>query len=93
MFGSTPSTQAVSACPFAIANPVQVILIRAVVPSKMNPVEEGDNQFAELFKAMPAARIGKMEDIAGAVLYLSSQAGVSPCFLCANIGYEVLMWL
>ncbi|KAH0840670.1 hypothetical protein FOPE_05873 [Fonsecaea pedrosoi] len=46
-----------------------------VVPSKMNPVEEGDNQFAELFKAMPAARIGKLEDIAGAVLYLSSQAG------------------
>lgn len=43
----------------------------------MNPVEEGDNQFAELFKAMPAARIGKTEDIAGAVLYLSSQAGVS----------------
>ena len=43
----------------------------------MNPVEEGNNQFAELFKAMPAARIGKTEDIAGAVLYLCSQAGVS----------------
>jgi hypothetical protein len=43
----------------------------------MNPVEEGDNQFAELFKAMPAARIGRAEDIVGAVLYLSSQAGVS----------------
>lgn len=42
----------------------------------MNPVEEGGNQFADLFKAMPAGRIGKMEDIAGAVLYLSSQAGV-----------------
>lgn len=48
-----------------------------VVPSKMNPVEEGNNQFAELFKAMPAARIGKMEDIAGAIIYLSSEAGVS----------------
>ncbi|KAJ4506205.1 hypothetical protein HRR75_007060 [Exophiala dermatitidis] len=45
------------------------------VPSKMNPVEEGNNQFAELFKAMPAARIGKMEDIAGAIIYLSSEAG------------------
>lgn len=44
----------------------------------MNPVEEGNNQFAELFKAMPAGRIGKLEDIAGAVIYLSSQAGVSP---------------
>lgn len=43
----------------------------------MNPVEEGGNQFADLFKAMPAGRIGKMEDIAGAVIYLSSQAGVS----------------
>lgn len=43
----------------------------------MNPVEEGNNQFAELFKAMPAQRIGKLEDIAGAVIYLSSQAGVS----------------
>lgn len=50
---------------------------RPVVPSKMNPVEEGNNQFAELFKAMPAGRIGKLEDIAGAVIYLSSQAGVS----------------
>ena len=43
----------------------------------MNPVQEGGNQFAELFKAMPAGRIGNMEDIAGAILYLSSQAGVS----------------
>jgi len=42
----------------------------------MNPVDEGSNQFAELFKAMPAQRIGKMEDIGGAILYLSSQAGV-----------------
>ena len=49
----------------------------SVVPSKMNPVGDGDNQFAELFKAMPAARIGRMEDIAGAVIYLSSEAGVS----------------
>lgn len=47
------------------------------MPSRMNRVEEGDNQFAELFKSMPAARIGKLEDIAGAVLYLCSQAGVS----------------
>ena len=48
-----------------------------VVPSKMNPVREGDNQFAALFDAMPARRVGKLEDIAGAVIYLCSQAGVS----------------
>lgn len=42
----------------------------------MNPVAEGDNQFADLFSAMPAKRIGKIEDIAGVVLYLCSQAGV-----------------
>lgn len=45
------------------------------VPSKMNPVSENDNQFAELFKAMPAARIGRTQDIAGAVLFLCSEAG------------------
>jgi len=45
------------------------------VPSKMNPVQEGGNQFAELFRKMPAKRIGKLEDIAGAILYLCSQAG------------------
>jgi hypothetical protein len=43
----------------------------------MNPVQEGDNQFAALFEAMPAKRIGRMEDIVGAVIYLCSQAGVS----------------
>ena len=42
----------------------------------MNPVEEGANQFAQLFEKMPAKRIGKLEDIAGAILYLCSQAGV-----------------
>ena len=45
------------------------------VPSKMNPVGAGDNQFAELFKAMPAARIGGAQDVGGAVLFLSSRAG------------------
>lgn len=45
------------------------------VPSKMNPVGDGDNQFAELFKAMPAQRIGRIQDIAGAVIFLSSEAG------------------
>ena len=42
----------------------------------MNPVGAGDNQFAALFEAMPARRVGKLEDIAGAVIYLCSQAGV-----------------
>lgn len=45
------------------------------VPSKMNPVTDGDNQFAELFRAMPAGRIGRATDIGGAVLFLSSEAG------------------
>ena len=46
------------------------------MPSRMNPVQEGANQFAELFRKMPAKRIGTLEDIAGAILYLCSQAGV-----------------
>lgn len=62
------------------------------LPSKMNPVEEGGNQFAELFKAMPAQRIGKMEDIAGVVLYLCSQAGayVDGQCLCVDGGRTLL---
>ena len=43
----------------------------------MNPVQEGGNQFAALFAAMPAKRIGRVEDIVGAVVYLCSEAGVS----------------
>ncbi len=58
----------------------------------MNPVEEGNNQFAELFKAMPAARIGKMEDIAGAILYLSSTAGVSRLPSLPQGGSVVANW-
>ena len=54
-----------------------MLIIVLVVPSRMNPVGEGDNQFAALFDAMPARRVGKLEDIAGAVIYLCSQAGVS----------------
>lgn len=45
------------------------------VPSKMNPVEDGNNQFASLFKAMPAARIARTQDIAGVIIYLCSEAG------------------
>lgn len=45
------------------------------VPSKMNPVADNDNQFADLFQAMPAKRIGRVEDIASAVLFLASAAG------------------
>jgi NAD(P)-dependent dehydrogenase (short-subunit alcohol dehydrogenase family) len=51
----------------------------------MNPIEEDDNQFALLFKKMPAKRIGKSEDIAGAILYLCSQAGVSRPFGCCPL--------
>ena len=62
------------------------------LPSKMNPVEEGGNQFTELFKAMPAQRIGNMEDIAGVVLYLCSQAGayVDGQCLCVDGGRTLL---
>lgn len=45
------------------------------VPSKMNPVEDGNNQFASLFTSMPAGRIGRAQDIAGVVIYLCSEAG------------------
>lgn len=45
------------------------------VPSKMNLVEDGNNQFAGLFKSMPAARIGRSQDLAGIVIYLCSEAG------------------
>jgi NAD(P)-dependent dehydrogenase (short-subunit alcohol dehydrogenase family) len=51
----------------------------------MNPIEEGGNQFAQLFEKMPAKRIGKSEDIAGAILYLCSQAGVSQPFDCCPL--------
>ena len=62
--------------------------MKLVVPSKMNPVSEGDNQFGALFDKMPAKRIGRTEDIAGVILYLCSEAGVSlKCFvnlMCAD---------
>lgn len=45
------------------------------VPSKMNPVQDGNNQFAGLFQSMPAKRIGRAQDIAGIVIYLCSEAG------------------
>lgn len=48
-----------------------------VVPSNMNPIGEEGNMFTSLFEKMPAKRAGKVEDIAGTVLYLCSQAGVS----------------
>ncbi|BDD57665.1 hypothetical protein MPDQ_007243 [Monascus purpureus] len=47
------------------------------VPSNMNPVGEEGNIFSSLFDKVPAKRAAKAEDIAGAVLYLSSKAGVS----------------
>ncbi|GME26089.1 NAD-binding oxidoreductase with NAD-binding rossmann-fold domain [Neofusicoccum parvum] len=47
------------------------------VPSNMNPVGAEGNMFASLFDKVPAKRAGRLEDIAGTVLYLCSQAGVS----------------
>jgi NAD(P)-dependent dehydrogenase (short-subunit alcohol dehydrogenase family) len=62
------------------------------VPSKMNPVGEGRNQFADLFAKMPAKRIGRMEDIAGTVLWLCSQAGsyVDGRSICVDGGRVLL---
>ena len=42
----------------------------------MNPVGEEGNMFSSLFDKVPAKRAGKEDDIAGAVLYLVSRAGV-----------------
>jgi hypothetical protein len=42
----------------------------------MNPVGEKGNIFSNLFDQVPAKRAGNEEDIAGAVIYLASQAGV-----------------
>lgn len=50
----------------------------SVVPSNMNPVGEEGNMFSSLFDKVPAKRPGSEEDIAGAVMYLVSRAGVSP---------------
>ena len=45
---------------------VRVDLINpGFIPSNMNPVEEGSNQFTTLFGKMPAKRIAKMENIVG----------------------------
>lgn len=43
----------------------------------MNPIGDEENIFANLFDQVPARRAGGEEDMAGAVLYLSSRAGVS----------------
>lgn len=42
----------------------------------MNPVGEAGNMFSSLFDRVPAKRAGNQEDIAGAVIYLISRAGV-----------------
>lgn len=42
----------------------------------MNLVGAEGNMFANLFDKIPSRRAGKLEDIAGTVLYLCSQAGV-----------------
>lgn len=43
----------------------------------MNPVGAAGNMFSGLFDKVPAKRAGRAEDLAGAVLYLVSRAGVS----------------
>lgn len=46
----------------------------------MNPIDvpgAKGNIFEGLVQKVPAKRVGRFEDIAGTVLYLTSQAGVS----------------
>jgi hypothetical protein len=45
----------------------------------MNPMGEGGSKdiFGDLVEKVPAKRAGGIEDIAGAIIYLVSQAGVS----------------
>lgn len=52
------------------------------VPSGMNPMNgiEGVDIFKGFAESLPAKRVGALEDIAGAILYLCSQAGV--CISC-----------
>lgn len=45
----------------------------------MNPVGAEGNIFSSLFDKVPAKRAGGEEDMAGAVLFLASRAGVSHC--------------
>jgi len=50
----------------------------------MNPINTAGhkaNIFEGMVQKVPAKRVGQYEDIAGAVLYLSSQAGVSSLLL------------
>lgn len=42
----------------------------------MNPIGESGNMFSSLFDKVPAKRAGNEEDIASAILYLASRAGV-----------------
>ncbi|KAI0151806.1 short chain dehydrogenase [Xylariaceae sp. FL1272] len=58
------------------------------VPSNMNPIGAEGNIFSNLFDQVPAKRAGNEEDIAGAVLYLSSKAGsyINGISLCVDGG-------
>jgi hypothetical protein len=53
----------------------------------MNPVGEEGNIFSNLFDKVPAKRAGKEEDIAGAVIYLASRAGVSSLPSHSNLSF------
>lgn len=57
------------------------------VPSNMNPMSglEGADIFKGLVDSLPAKRVGCLEDIAGSILYLCSQAGVCLSALLASI--------
>ncbi|KAG2420374.1 hypothetical protein HFD88_005175 [Aspergillus terreus] len=62
------------------------------VPSKMNPVGEEGNIFSNLFDKVPAKRAGNENDIAGAIIYLTSTAGayIDGVSLCIDGGRILL---
>lgn len=56
---------------------MRLTLWRLVVPTNMNPMSGGGDIFKGLIDKVPAKRVGRLEDVAGTVIYLSSKAGVS----------------
>lgn len=65
------------------------------VPSAMNPMGTGSGAdiFGDLVSKVPAKRAGSIEDIAGTVIYLASQAGayVDGRSLCVDGGRCVFL--
>lgn len=56
----------------------------------MNPVGEEGNIFSNLFDKVPAKRAGNEEDMAGAIIYLASKAGVGAILMTLSERSSVL---